>query len=244
MSLRREIRPYTDRNGLVTPGLYDGQHDRGSDNGVCFTSEYYILLADNQQIQPGDKEEYTRLINSCSVRPGLIARAPGVNQGGPPPDDLYAVAAASRVLDLPEIAKAVCDYGDANRWIFNADRPGNPHWYEEGKDFEAWLGRQPALVCALRAAAGQKLNFALVIITAALIATSCVSDKKDHTDPRRLSYLLVRAVQGKHWLLDLACKVWWNRLKKDYGEEGMRAVALIYYQNEHPFRRYWKNVWE
>lgn len=243
MYLREEIKPFIDGNGLVMPNIYTGEYLRGSDNGVMFTSEYYILLNDNNQLDDLDKSVYKTVIESCSVEPGLVARAPGVQQGGPPPDDLYAIAAASKTLNLPEIAKAIVDYGDKHHWVFNADRPGNPHW-GSGYDFEAWLGRQIPLVCALRAAAGLSLPGWLRLATAAVIATSCAGVKKEDTDARRLAFHLVRAVEGSGGILDWACNIWWSRLRRDYGDEGMRGVALLYYQGNHPFKRFWRNRWD
>lgn len=243
MSLRNEIKLFIDGNGLVTPNVYTGEYKRGSDNGVMFTSEYYIHLKDNKELDELDLSNYEAVIKSCSVEPGLIARAPGDKQGGPPPDDLYAIAAASKTLGMPSIAKSIVDYGERNNWVFNADRPGNPHW-GDGRDFEAWLGRQPSLVCALKAAAGSPLPGWLKLVTAAIIATSCAGVKKDDSDARRLAFHLVRAVEGSGGILDWACNVWWNRLRRDYGDEGMRGVALLYYQGDHPYRRYWRNKWE
>lgn len=241
--LREEIKPFIDGNGLVTPNQYDGQWKRGSDNGVMFTSEYYIHLKEAGELTEADLVGYQQVIESCSVEPGLVARAPGKQQGGPPPDDLYAIASASKVLGLPHVAGAVARYGVEHNWVFNADRPGNPHW-GQGRDFEAWLGRQLPLICALRAAADLPVAGWLRLATAAVIATSCLGVKTENTDARRLAYHLVRAVEGSGGILDWACKVWWNRLRSDYGDEGMRGVALLYYQGSHPFKKYWSNRWE
>ncbi len=243
MSLREEIRPYVDGNGLVNCSLNHGDGKRGSDNGVCFTSEYYDLLADNGESTRFDVEEFRQTINRCSVLPGLVARAPGEKQGGPPPDDLYAIAAASRTLGCADVAEAIVKYGESTNWVFNADNPGNPHQYGNN-DYEGWLGRQPALICALKSAANRELPGWLKIVTAIVIATSNMYDELGNTNVRRIAYALVKSVEGQKGILAWASKVWWNRLRRDYGDEGMRAVAKIYYQDNHPFMRYWKNKWE
>lgn len=244
MSLKAEIKPYIDGNGLVNCSLNHGDGKRGSDNGVSFTSEYYILLADNGELTPEDAKAYADKIKECSVEPGLVARAPGKMQGGPPPDDLYAIASASKVLKQSNIAKAIVDYGDEHEWIMNANYPGSPHWYPGAYDYEAWMGRQIGLVCALTVAAGEKPNPLLAFITSIIIATSCMGTDTGNSDARRGGYHLVRAVSDQKGLLGLACRIWWWRLRKDYGNEGMRAVARIYYQDNHPFMRYWRNPWD
>lgn len=231
--LRDEILPYVDGNNLVTPLLYDGQYVSGSDNGPMYTSEYFIMLAMRKELTSLDPVLWATLIERCMPTPGLLQRSPERNrQVGP--DDLYGVLAGAKVLNCPDIAQKIYDYGLKNFGSFNTEQPGK--WTTR-----SFLWRQPQLIAAAIAAAGKAkfYHLPLFFITALVILFSGIGVEKGNTDARRLPWLLIQTVAPVSFLCELASRFWYKRLYKVYGVGGMREVAKIYYHDNHPFQRYW-----
>lgn len=74
---------------------------------------------------------------------------------------------------------------------------------------------------------------------AVVIATSCMFTKTDNQDARRLTWHAIETLTPVSWLTRQAAKVWYRRLYRQYGPDGMREVATRYYSVGHPFARYW-----
>lgn len=233
MSLKSEIAlNYTDANGLVCNRKCLHTDVNPSGNGVCYTSELVVALERLGQIAPIDVEYYWTTIKGCWKEPGLLSRGPcQPDQEGP--DDYYGLAAGAAATAQPWLAEAVISYGWAHDWCFDNVTPGRWSW----KNF---LGRQPQLVCALYAAAGRSpiWLYPLRFYTAAVIATSCMFANKSDADSRRLSWLLIQTMTPVSALCRLAAKLWQHRLMQDYPGQGMRSVAALYYEKEHPYIRY------
>lgn len=247
MSLKSEIIPYIDGNNLVAPNIVPPKTKVGSDNGPMFTAEYLIMLLYNGEMTTADVfEHYVSEyggIGSCITNEGMLSRVPRgqiASQTGP--DDYYGVINLSKHfgdVGLPRgFLKALIRY----MGFLNNNNPGQ--WTKS-----AFLVRQPQLVCAMVTAAFPSfinpihilirlLCFPLYAITAAIIATSCINEPVDSTDPRRLSWHLVQTVKSTSLLCFLASLIWYNRLHNDY-LAGMKSVAYIYYSQGHPFSKYW-----
>lgn len=267
MTLREEIKAFTDADGLVAPNPVSPTDTLTSDNGPMFTSEYFLLLALRGELNPSDAADWRSRILQCFKEPGLLCRVPvkyGIfSQEGP--DDYYGILAASSVLD-PSIAEAVLTYGQSRQYplapIFDyiQERTGDVWWLRllrkvlggvqvrynfnnigEGLTPSSWMGRQPQLVAAMYFASHKKCPFYLRLITALVIATSCIGVSPQNTDARRLSWLLVCMAAPRCWMSKLASKLWYGRLQKDYPGKGMLGVAEIYYQGQHPFKTYHLN---
>lgn len=95
MSLRDDIKPYIDVNGLVAPNRCDPK-TRGSDNGPLFTSEYLVIYSLNTDLI--DVEKAFR-IKACIDQYGYLHRAPN-DLTDDTPDDHYGVLAMRRLLRL------------------------------------------------------------------------------------------------------------------------------------------------
>lgn len=264
MSLREEIKPFTDVDGLVAPYPVSPTDHNTSDNGPMFTSEYYLLLALRGELEASDVQDWRNRILQCFKQPGLLCRVPVkygvISQEGP--DDYYGVLAASSILD-PIIAESILAYGQSREYaldpIFNyvQQRTGDVWWLRlirlalgrvkvrynfnnmgEGLTPESWMGRQLPLVAAMHFAANKKCPFLIRVFTALVIATSCMRRPISDTDGRRLAWLLICTAAPKCWMSKLASKLWYMRLKRDYPGKGMRGVAELYYQANHPFKTY------
>lgn len=241
MSLRSEIIPYIDGNGLVTPNLAPVPPARGSDNGVCFTSEYYIYLKLNNEIKDLREEtlmcaEYGNKIVSCMLEAGLVSRAPG-DKGVQPPDDYLAIMAACSQLSHPTIAEDILDYGLKHKGSYNNTNPGI--WTKE-----SFLWRQPQLIAAAYAASRRSQWNPIVkllnLYAAICILVGNINDPIDQVDGRRLTFLLIKAMEPVSIVCRMAASVWESRMKKTYGPEFMQEICKIYYKDNHPFGRYAK----
>lgn len=211
MSLRTEIPPYIDGNGLVAPYLVQPGTMRASDNGIMFTSEYYIMLNRNHECSPTDVLIYYNLIGKEVGSDKDLHRAPG-DTTQDAPDDYHGVIAGYAEFGL---------------------KP----------DFEIpILDCLPQLVFAYLLGKGVPsfVLFPFNVYTAVVLAISCINTPVGNTDARRLNWLLWQATKRKSILCNLAGKFWHWRQTKVYNTQNvMQAVAKIYYQDNHPFQRYW-----
>ncbi|MCX9024611.1 MAG: hypothetical protein OIN85_00780 [Candidatus Methanoperedens sp.] len=251
MGLREEIEPYVDGNRLVAPNTGDWKEgERGSDNGVMFTSEYIIMLLYIMRDSPYDPFAHLDTLMECEYKSmalwkclkswGLLSRAPGdPDQEGP--DDYYGYCAALKVMreSLPwhqsvgafESGLGLLWHGITHLGFFNNTDKFN---------WSAFLWRQPQMVAAMASAAGLgwiPFFWPFYLIAALVIATSCIWAPRSDTDARRLSWLLIQATKSSP-LCWLASKLWYRRLYKTY-PNGMKDVAALYYCGGHPFTKYW-----
>lgn len=243
MSLRDEIKAYTDGNGYVIPNVSDGSL-RGSDNGTCFTSEYYMMLYKRHEDNLCDPEEFEIKIRKSMVETGLLGRAPGALGEQDGPDNQYAVLAACKVLGLQQLAENIYKYGMNHYGFFNSECPGTFRNKAGKINWRAFLWRQPQMVAAAISASGNFSRWKLwqlpfYIVAAVTIATSGISAPLNDSDTRRLCWSLIQSVTPDSFICRLAAKLWYNRLYKQYGPYGMREVAERYYQQSHPFKHYW-----
>lgn len=237
-SLGEEILPYVDGGGYVAPNLVPEGQERGSDNGTMFTSEYYILmerLYPNSESSEARADGWEKLIRMCMPIQGLTTRFPG-DRALDAPDNFYGILAAAKVLDRPDVALDILDYGKDHFGFYNPT--GSFTW-------AAFMWRQPQMLFAMYASSGSYRwwkwwLWPLALYTALAIAISCKGTPPTDADPRRLSWLLIQAVKDS-WVCRMAAKVWTKRLFKDY-PDGMRGVAAVYYRDNHPFQRYFPNV--
>lgn len=227
MSLREEIQPYIDGNGLVAPNL-TGNAVRGSDNGVMYTAEYLIMLKYLRCPLP-----YITIscVDECfDEAKGILSRAPG-DKGQEGPDDYYAFCALLSVMRWYGFGKTMLYHGFKHFGFFDNGNGGG----------SAFLWRQLQMIAAMASAAGLgwvPLFWPFYLFAALVIATSCIGVPTSQADPRRLSWHLIQAT-WRSPLTRLASKIWYRRLYRDYGPDGMKAVAKVYYRDNHPFQRYW-----
>lgn len=214
MSLRDEINNgYIDGNDLVSPELVTPGTKRASDNGVLYSSEYYILLKLNNELILKDYADYRTLIQTCIGLDGFLHRAPDdISQDEI--DDHIGSLAAHNVLGLyPR---------------FNIP-------------FALWRFPQLFFTWLLVRGYNRLLYWPLELITALIIAISSYNRPLTDTDSRTLAWLLIHATD-RSWVCKEASKIWYRRLYKDYGSpNAMKSVASRYFPVGHPFRQFWKD---
>jgi hypothetical protein len=242
MSIRDEIIPYVDGNDLVAPNLVPRGTLKGSDNGPMYTAEYFIILKKSgQYIQQDALSFHFRIANCMSDDSGLLNRVPPPQQDGQEgPDDYYGVLNGCMQLKNDLLPRVLLAATVKYLGFLNNVNPST-------KTLQSFLIRQPQLLaCMIAAAFPTKrwlplriIFFPLFLISAIIIATSCINTPTSDTDSRRLSWHLWQCTAPVSLLCRLASKIWLKRLYKDYGPTGMQAVAKIYYKDNHPFQRYW-----
>lgn len=159
--LYNALRPYIDAVGLVqdSPGGRSG-------NGILYTAEAVIRLHDLGSLTPEIRSDFRVAISDCEIAPGFFRRHPEhfstdqVRQ-----DDYLALAALSKYLDWPELARLILEYGQRPKTVFPPlPWPRTRYYYpnERGWDHpwypEAWIGAYPACIATLKQAAGNPLT--------------------------------------------------------------------------------------
>lgn len=231
MSLKQDIQPYIDCEGMISPSIPQPGIP-GSNNGLMYTSEYIIMLMRNDEANQDDVSYYRNKLELFCKEPGLLGRHPhgaGDQEG---PDDYLGVAAALIELGTEideKMAMSVIKYGFKHIGIMNNVCPGKFSW-------SSFLGRQLQLPAAYFNAAGFPI---LVLNTycAFSILLSCWRVPTNNCDARRLGWLLIQCTR-KSFICRMAAKVWYKRLYNDY-PTGMKGVAAQYYVPGHPFAKYW-----
>lgn len=243
MALRDEIIPFIDGNGLVSPSLSNGQQ-KASDNGVMYSSEYYIMLEKLKQATDQDVADFGQKMLSCLSPEGILCRIPQpVKDGQEGPDDYFGLMNACMQLGNTDIPRKIL-------WAFvryvgflNNDDPGKI-------TAKAFMARFPHLTACMVSAAFPSWKNPLHIIArmaclpiyiyaAIILLLGDSLTPPNNTDSRRLSWHCWQCLKGVSLLCRIGGRIWANRLYKDYGSDGMKAVAAIYYHDAHPFAKYW-----
>jgi hypothetical protein len=244
MSFRDEIKSYTDINGYINPYPVDTKRGRQCDNATMFSSEAAILLVKRLEDNFNDENEWEILINKSSIQPGLTVRYPKDNTTDAP-DNLYGILAASKVLDKPNVALDILNYGKSNFGFYNPSNPNHIKNIDGSINWSNFQWRQPqllfAMLCSSNTYKWYKFYYwFLDLYTALTIIISCFNTEISDTDSRRLCWLLIQSTQNDSLFCKLASKIWFKRLYKDY-LRGMNDVANVYYKptGNNPFGKYW-----
>lgn len=227
-------------NEPIAPGTV-----MGCTNHTMYTSEMYIMkhkLGIDSQL---DRDKWEQLIDNCMLVPGLSLRFPKFMDLDSP-DNIYGILAASKVLNKPQVAYSMLQYGMSNYGFYNVFNPNHIKNQDGSINWGALQWRQIQEIFAMHCASGNYKIWKfwlwpLEIYAGLVIATSCIGVETSNTDARRLSWLLIQAVKEDSLFCRLMSKIWYKRLYKDYGPTGMKAVAGIYYKPEinNPYAKYW-----
>lgn len=208
---------------------------RMSDNSGMFTSEYLRIAMDlgSPYIPSNNMPELLDVH-------GILHRYPDDSNPDLSPDNYLGFLHYCTMAGNPgrELAERLYRFGKANWGAYSVP------WSKEG-----FIWRQPQLLCAALAASDRLSmwkfwQWPLVLYTALVIAVAGMrADPIGDQDTRRLSWHLLH-VMSKSRLCRFAAKIWWKRLKKQYGIEGMSLVFARYFSHTHPFARFCINDWE
>jgi hypothetical protein len=212
MSLKQEIVPYVDGNGLVAPSLVPAGVMRGSDNGPMFTSEYIIMVHRNNEMDVNTFSNYIIEIHKCIGSDGHLHRAPGDTSQDEYDDNIATLAGYAEFgLSVPfTLPLALCRF------------PQLVYAYLLSKDVPSFLMAP------------------LAILTAFIIGLSNIGTPALDSNDRKLAWHLWQATKHYSVICNLAGKFWYWRQKRVYKTQNpMKAIAEIYFEIGHPFVRYW-----
>lgn len=226
MSLREKIISYLDSYGFVCPQIL-----RPSLNGLLYTGYYYSLLGARKELK--DAEDYLSwnyLVVLCEKEAGLLNRSP-MSTDQEAVDDYIGVACASSFI-APSIAKRILEYG---RTHFVKYGPLKLFYYykngrDEGANWNAWLGRFPALICQLEWAARETPPLWRRIYWAISTAFAGLFEPTSQ-DPWMQSYIMILAAPRgiARWF---ATVIWKFRIRRTW-KDGIHGPFYAYF-GEHP----------
>lgn len=245
-----EIEEYTNFDGFIGPSPCKNE-GRTCDNHLLFTAEMSTALIKNTDDHPYLFFEtaptiinYTHLIKDLTLKSGWFSRYPGDRVNDLSPDNLIGyLSLCSKDEALGLLNHALSVKGN----IEGSTRT----WKEWGEAFtfrfvHMWC---LALMKSKRYSNFNPLHLLMLGYSVLYIATSGITDnKKTNADTRKLCYLFM--VQMGHYskLCKISEKIWWKRLRRQYGSEGMRAVYSSYFspsgQPAHPLSQLAVNAWE
>lgn len=244
MGLMQAIKPYIEATGLVISHKVDPDTSFNSGNGLMYTSEFYIMAYRRGLLKQEDINNFEKLVLSCIGPSGALNRNPLPHESGQEgPDDYYAILNACIQLGIVSIPRIFLKSAMRHLGALNNVQLGK--WTPQ-----SFLLRQPGLVATLITACFPSLKnplhyliralfFPFYLITAIIIALSGISAPIEEVDSRRLAWHLAESTDKRSLLCFLASKIWFNRLKDQYGDNGMKTVATLYYEKGHPFATYW-----
>lgn len=245
MSLRDDISAnFLDASGLVSPNPCSPTAENASNNGICYSGEYMTLQALTGQLAA--VPIYINVMTNCEVTvyEGLMQRSPDNDRDMESVDDYYGLLCGLYFTGVYPFARDILKYGLKHFGSFNNLNPGHFNW-------TALLWRQPQLLAMnlWSAYPGNKLikllMFPLTLITAVIIATSCLGlQQSDGCDNWRLAWLLVQVAKRESWLCKIITTIWENRVTKVWGNMG--NCYAQYYKGlpgqEHPLTTAMKSL--
>jgi hypothetical protein len=208
-----------------------------------FTSEYFIMLKKNGNLDTWDLQDYQDRLYECIDGHGMLNRAPDdPDQEGP--DDYYGVTNGCMEMGIVSAPRKFLWALIRYLGCLNNNAPGI--W-----TLDSFLARQPQLVCSILSAAFPSivnpLHWAirilaspLYLISALVLAFSCIGAKPGDCDAWRLTWHLGNCVSKVSLMNWLAYKLWLWRLHK-VCPNGMKDVAAGYYQpyGNSPYSKWW-----
>jgi hypothetical protein len=246
MGIREDFAIYLNQWGLLDPSPVGPGTGGGSDNGVLYTSQYYIMLAKLGLLTAQDKADFAQKIGQCIDSNGILSRFPiGHPSRQESVDDMYGLMSACITLGNTDIPRKILWATAKYKGSLDNVNPGSWQW-------GAFLIRQPQLLACIVSAAFpswhnplhiiiRKLFFPFFIIAAIILALSCFKVASDDSDSRLLSWSLWQTLKTVSPICWLAGRLWRNRLYGTYGPAGMQAVAGIYFQPhpDNPYSKWW-----
>lgn len=211
-----------DKNGFVPPA---DTNQPMSDNGVLFTSQYYILLKKESLLREEDIFHFNELMNSI-VNGGNIRRYPS-DTGQEGPDDFIGLCSASKALGTNH-AELIYKYGRSTFWNYNNTEPSK---YTR----ESWLGRQPGLIGYIKYCSRRLMN-PLEVLALYIGTVITAFGKKEESSDKLLALTMMYQLKDSIVFKPLSW-FYMKRINKVYG--CVNNLVRIYFGNNHPFSKWW-----
>lgn len=223
---RGEIHGFTDQSGLVSPWLCSNAVS-GSNNGILYTALWLFCLKRSGGLNEEDCQKWRKLMRSCQVRPGLLKRSPVNSTDVEGNDDYIGYLAGCKLTGSGDYAREYLEYGRTNAGCYNNVNPNK--W-----TLRSFLWRQPQLIAHAYYASASQMSgitciikhFVKLVWSLTMFLSSRMQPLKD-SDSRILSWLLYKTWDKKGYFARRAVCGWLKRLRRDYPNGKMRAVAEI-----------------
>lgn len=241
-----DLKTRTQPDGLIVPRGKNPGHD-STGNGILYLSLAHVCAVLNRF--PLNTVEYSHIIKTCYVpgKPGILKRSPTKDDDQNGWDDYIGMAAACRLMGVPQLAWVSLNAGNVRRfwlfkWFFKNNKPES-HSLFDGETWQAWFGRNPSAVCHLQFCSGVWPHWVRHVWQAVDMIYTAYFRMGKHHDSVILGYLQVLC-WDKHWHQPLITKkavdVFKRRLKYKYGD--FRGVLSHRLDLDHPILRYWPST--
>lgn len=146
MNFSEAITPYTDETGLVHPDI-----SHSSQNGLTYLGYTLALKSVLGELNHFDSQNFKVAVSKCSLRPGLIARLPGLTYQQSF-DDYQGVICGATLTKSYNVIADVLEFGRNNhlklgpfkfKYFYNTDRPYTQVDRSGIRNWSAWFGRFP-----------------------------------------------------------------------------------------------------
>lgn len=208
---------YTDKNGFVKPRL----NWQDSGNGITYTS-YDMLLRRKYKIGP--RKNFVKLVNSCMIEPGLLARTPDNQFGNQQHDDIQGAIAGCYLSGNTEVPSSILKRLASNFGFYDTNGK------KEDKDF---LGRFVYIWPSLVAASMPSLKWLMFPLL--VLHTALFKPEAGNTSGLNLQWSFMEYMNALYP---------WNPMLKSWEKKvlavfpgGLAEVFSIYFDNDHPFAR-------
>lgn len=230
MSLREEIKEFTDADGLVSPvKTFEGQRN-ASGNGLLYTSLYYLTLFKRGELTLDDIKRFIDIMKSCQgERIGTYTRGPIHSDRNTSFDDYIAVLACSRYLSS-KISNEILNHGKSTAGYYNASP--DPKFI-----FKQWLWRSPSFAAHCYFATGQKPLWLFKTGWKVSILLA-LRKKKEDQDAWILTWLLCEAARGVDPVCDEYIEIWYKKLHEVFGNAARGICERILFYPDHPLGKY------
>lgn len=260
-----EYKPYMDSDGLVHPVI---NPERGhTQNGIRWSSEAAVTMFKYPESKLLDQKDvrtwFITTINKCRVPNylGLYDRTPARRGDQEGPDDYMCLVGACYTLGIASTPKDILEYGRSKTYRLKEMKLEEGEYYKllvllqklfgfvqvrynynnanpDTLTPSSWMGRFPALICALKYAAGEKPTAFEKFWMLGCILLAVFTKDKGGQDGWVLQWFLNQTLTGKSWYFTLALKLWNRKLFKIH-PGGIRAVLLSYFGNpDYPTCKY------
>lgn len=213
----RLIDEYTDKNGMIVPQRHWGD----SGNGLTYTA-FDMQLRRIYKI--AQRKNYTKLVMSCMMEPGLLARTPQNSYGNQQHDDIQSVLAGCVISGNTEVPQLILKRLVTNLGFYDTDGK------KEGKDF---LGRFVYLWPSLLAASSPISKW--LVYPPLVLYTATFKPEHGNTSGIHLQWSFLEYMDTLFpW--NPFKKKWEKKLHEIY-PNGIADTMGVYFDNGHPFSR-------
>lgn len=206
----------------------EGLYRAGEDNPILFTTEFYNLCVKHKMFDYFDGMRLQNALQSLERKDdkgntieGLYNRRPGLNNRTESHDNYVAIVFCSKLLNKPEIAARIDDYGRKNFYSYNNVNPFK---------FSFMRIRQPYDIMYYRIAAQRclgLLGFIGLIHLYLSVLLDLIYINHEETSGKLLSWLRFDLMKSK-WYIKPALYLWNWKIDKSYSE-GIADVFGIYF---------------